>query len=53
MRDRIEQFNRDSGADLIAIKIGLRAGAYLVVTAASEIELTGFAGSVSVHQIDR
>jgi class 3 adenylate cyclase len=41
MRDRIAQFNHDSGADLIAIKIGLHAGACLAVTLNDRLDYFG------------
>lgn len=41
MRARIAQFNRESGADLIAIKIGLHAGACLAVTLNDRLDYFG------------
>lgn len=41
MRARIERFNRESGADLIAIKIGLHAGACLAVTLNDRLDYFG------------
>ena len=41
MRARIGRFNRESGADLIAIKIGLHAGACLAVTLNDRLDYFG------------
>jgi class 3 adenylate cyclase len=41
MRARIWRFNRESGADLIAIKIGLHAGACLAVTLNDRLDYVG------------
>lgn len=41
MRTRIGRFNRESGADLIAIKIGLHAGACLAVTLNDRLDYFG------------
>jgi class 3 adenylate cyclase len=41
MRARIGRFNRESGADLIAIKIGLHAGACLAVTLNNRLDYFG------------
>jgi class 3 adenylate cyclase len=41
MRARIGRFNRESGADLVAIKIGLHAGACLAVTLNDRLDYFG------------
>ena len=41
MRTRIAQFNLESGGDLIALKVGLHAGACLAVTLNDRLDYSG------------